>query len=184
MLVEPMIRSRVGAFIAVLALVASPCPADEWIRYAADAGAFVLELPSSDLVEFPGGHFRTPDGFVPKDGVVCEWSGGRVSISWAGYSEKFLARYSAEDLLVSAARTISDQADRFPDTRTEQVMLDDHPGLELYALHQLGDQFVHTRLFLIDGRMYQVIVVGHPERTLEGDVQRIFKSVRTGGNAP
>ncbi len=158
--------------LLVLGLAAAPGRAEDLAEFHSDAGRFKVLMPGKPPVT----ELKTPAGIMHV--VQVETKTGAYLAGWidlpldaADTAEKAQARLDrARDGMIASIKGKL--------LREKKITLEDkHPGRDLLADVSAPDQGrLRGRLFLVENRLYQVIVVGTRGFTESEEADRVLDS--------
>lgn len=154
------------------------CQKPAWKEFSSQAGGFSILLPGTPVeqvstVNTAAGpfdfHLFSLDTFGEK--------GIAYTVAYSDYPESIFKASTPETILNSARDGVLSKM-QGELIRDQATAIDGHTGKELSIRSDDGEFVIQARMFMVERRLYQIIVEAVKERAASRDVARCFESFK------
>jgi hypothetical protein len=150
----------------------------EWKTFSPDGGAFSVQMPGTPKefkknVETPGGAVEVLIYEMPVPATE-----GKFVVSLCDFPEAM--KPGTEDKRLDNARDGALASTKGKLKREKSLLIDTYPGREV-TIEVEGKGMVVLRLYAVNKRLYQVMVVGPMDLVTSQDAQKFLTSFRLAG---
>lgn len=164
--------------MALCLLTVGALAAGQWKQFSSDQGKFSVYLPGEPKEQSQT--VSTPVGPLTLHMYLVEQGVGTAYVAaYADYDEK-LVQLTSKETLLDGARDGQVKSVRGKLVSEKRIFLSGHPGRELKI--QVTDKlYLRSRLYLVENRLYQVLVVTHKGAIDGPDANRVLGSFKLTG---
>jgi hypothetical protein len=162
-------RLRLVLIAAAVGWLASGCGGERLTEFRSKAGRFRILLPGTPST--------TSDPELPEvvRSIRLDQPSGSYVVAWEDVD--------MSDRTLSADRRLDLACDKAVEklkgkalARKEITLAGEHPGRELVAATADGSKFIRDRMYLVEGRLYQVVASGPKWWVQSRTAERVFDS--------
>jgi hypothetical protein len=171
------IRFRPAMLAAALALAA--CAPSEWQELVIRDGGFSVLMRGAPL--YDRREIATPAGTIVAHLYSSDRPDSVVAVGYSDYPLALVLQAGAGPLLAGVRDTWVRRVNGRLTRSDDGLRIDGrHPGVEFVADGTVNGRpaFVHARLYLVEQRLYQVVVMGSAAEVPQGVVNRYLHSFR------
>jgi hypothetical protein len=157
---------------AALVVVMSGC-GTSWTDYKSDSGKFTAQFPGT-----PQEKEMSAAGISAK-GVVLDRGDRAFTVMYAdlpGSADQF-KNAALVEMSLDGAATGCVQNVKGKQTALDKIKLGDHPGRDVKAELPDGNE-LRNRIYMVNGRLYQVMVLGKKGYTTSPDAEKFLTSFK------
>jgi|ERR1043165_5533631 hypothetical protein len=129
----------------------------EWVRFEPAGGRYSIAMPAKPTVSKKA--VKTESAKLEAVIAVAEGMGNSYFVvSYCDYPKKELKKDSIDKRLEQGCKAAAENAGGEIRNK-EKISIDGHPGREI-AIEKNGELIARMQLYLVDGRLYQLMVLG------------------------
>jgi hypothetical protein len=165
--IKMKIKIVVAVAIVISVLIACGATEPEWKEYISSDGEFTIEAPGDPEIE--DSPIETPLGTLTIRMYIWDLGDIAYLAAYVDYPQEIFDYQTPEELLDFAADGAVEGISGILISKTP-ITYEQHPGLELKINAPADDATAIARIYLVENRLYQVLVVTYigeekPEKT-------------------
>lgn len=172
-------RPQRAACVFLLALIG--CQQVTWEKFSSSEGAFSILMPGTPTQQVRTA--KTSSGSIDAYMFLVEYRDVAYMVAYSDYPNPMIQE-STPKLILDGARDGAVANVQGKLVRESIISLDKHQGRELQIESPGGKVTVTARIFLVDRRLYQVMVLMHKDKASSEDVNKFLDSFRIQPQSP
>lgn len=166
-------KPKRAACVFLVALIG--CQQTTWEKFSSSEGAFSALMPGTPTQQVRTA--KTSSGLVDAYMFLVERRDVAYVVAYSDYPNPMI-QAGTPKLILDGARDGAVANVQGKLVRESVISLDGHQGRELQIESPGGKVTVTARLFLVDRRLYQVMVLMHNDKASSEDVNKFLDSFR------